>query len=364
MKSVPQIVLLLGLVAPAFSAAPDVDFDGRAGHTKDAPSFQQSTPWSGLSPALKPDSNVPALVRKLERLGENGEFIEILPETVVDSTGKKIKAYTTRPNWLVRWRVYCPGNGSWSMRVTYAWNATDGGHEHYNPPPRPLLLSYSQSAQVPPTNTFSFIPSPVNFPVMQGNSTPYYYWIWYPDFATREVEWTQAWGACSSNREDTTYIKEDGLVALTNAADSGYVLTGMTGPHPYNHQAMPAAVTALRKIAWEYKQQFPGQVLRYNDFSLPWGGLFDIGPVNDCKYDYNQDGVANEPCRFWQKPHSTHRFGWHADVEKEGVPEGNYEALNQIFTRNGARVLVEGNHWHLDFTPRSDKHYEEELKCY
>lgn len=363
MKTTLKAVLIFGFAMPAFSAAPEVDFDGKSPLIKNTASFLQETPADSMTPQVKPDANTPELVRKMERLGENGKFIEILPETVFDNTGKKV-SYTTRPNWLIRWRVSCPGNGSWSMRISYAWNTAAAGHEHYNPPPPPLLLSYSQSAQVPPSNTFAYIPSPVNFPVMQGNNTQYYYWVWYPEFATREVEWTQAWGACVSNLEDQVYVKEDGLVALIDAPNSGYVLTGMTTPHPYNHQAMPTALTALRKIAFEYKQQFPTQILRYNDFSLPWGGLFDIGPVNDCTYDYNHDGVADESCRFWDIPHSTHRYGWHADVEKEGVPLVNYTALNMIFTRNGARVLEEGNHWHLDFTPRSDKHYEEELKCY
>ena len=130
----------------------------------------------------------------------------------------------------------------------------------------------------------------------------------------------------------------------------------MLPQHQYNHQATPAAITALRKIAFEYHQAYPlAKPLRYNDFSLPWGGLFDIGPR-----------PSHPEWEFWKKPHSTHRRGLEADVEYKNVPVENYAKLNEIFINAGARVVDEPKeaHWHLDFTPKTDKYYEEVPRCY
>ena len=336
MKSVFQVVLFLGLVTPSFSAVPVVDFDGRNKANENPVNFFNETSMSPQIPLANPKTSPPEMVRKGERLTENGEFVEIIPEVKLNEAGEKVSSYNIQPNWVVRWQVSCPGNGTWYKKITYAWDPAAGGHAHFNPAPPPLLVSYSQSAQVPTGSQWAYVRSPINFPALPGNGKQYYYWMWYPEFATRLVEWPEASGACVSSREEWTYVKEDGLIALTDSPNSGYVLTGMFPPHPYNHQAKPAAITALRKIAFEYKQQFPTALpLNYNDFSLQWGGLFDIGPVNGCLADYNGDGVKDEPCRFWEKPHSTHRFGWDADVETEGVPVANYAELKKNFLRKG-----------------------------
>ncbi len=356
MKPVLQAVVLLGLATPTFSAAPEIDFDGRNKTSENTLSFLNEMPAAPVIPLANPATKPPEMVRIMERLNENGEFVEVIPEIKVNEAGKKVSTYTIQPNWWVRWKVSCPGNGSWSKRITYSWDAAAGGHNHSNPPPPPLLFSNSQSTQFPPNTEWAYTPSPINFPVMQGNNKPYYYWMWYPEFATRLVEWPEAYGACVSSREEWTYVKEDGLIALIDSPNSGYVLTGMLPQHPYNHQAMPAAITALRKIAFEYKQQFPTALpLRYNDFSLPWGGLFDIGPR-----------PGHPEWQFWNKPHSTHRRGWEADVEYENVPKENFAKLNEIFIAAGARVVDEPDkaHWHLDFTPKTDKYYEEVPRCY
>ncbi|MEW5907193.1 MAG: hypothetical protein AB1734_10525 [Elusimicrobiota bacterium] len=174
-----------------------------------------------------------------------------------------------------------------------------------------------------------------------------------PFFGSRIVVTMRATGSCTGSISHTVDAKVN-LVGMAETTDGTYLLTGQTDAHEYNHYATTTTLYALRKIAWEYRQAYPtAPALRYNDFSLPWGGLFDIGPR------------PNHPeWQFWHPPHSSHRWGWQADIESADVPIGNQPKLLDILRKNGARVLSEGSHWHLDFTPKADRYYEEELRCY
>jgi hypothetical protein len=100
-------------------------------------------------------------------------------------------------------------------------------------------------------------------------------------------------------------------VGITGLEDlgtgAGYVLTGDKPQHPSNHWGVAAFAMALRRVASEYANEHPDHPLRYNDMSLPMGGLFDIATRSQSGYD-------------WTPPHKTHRLGTNLDM---GIPQGN-----------------------------------------
>lgn len=347
MKTVLQAVLFLGFVTPSFSAAPEVDFDGRYKIAENQLNFFNELSAAPVIPMTNLAANPPELVRIMERLNENGEFVEVIPEIKINEAGKKVPIYNIQPNWWVRWNVSCSGNGNWSQRITYAWDTAAGGHNHSNPPPPPLLFSNSQSAQLPPNTEWAYTPSPINFPVMQGYNKSYYYWMWYPEFATKLVEWTEAWGACVSNWEEWTYVKVDGLENLP--AGVGYVLRGDTTYHPANHYVAKQFKTVLQQIGKDWNSTCPeSEKLNYNDMSLIWGGKFDL---------WRQWGNNLE------ESHKTHMFGNNADVSKKWVRKGNRAKLIQLMCKH-ADVRSEGDaktepepHFHL--TLKGSKHKED-----
>ena len=89
MKPVFQAVLFLGLVTPSFSAVPVVDFDGRNKANENPVNFFNETSMSPQIPLANPKTSPPEMVRKGERLTENGEFVEIIPEVKLNEPGKK-----------------------------------------------------------------------------------------------------------------------------------------------------------------------------------------------------------------------------------------------------------------------------------
>ena len=332
---------------PAFNAAAEIDFDGKNKWNKDIVEvLREEAPNSEIAP-VPVTSTAPQLIRKLERIADNGEFIEIPPiETWTDATGKRITQYTILPGWATRWSEFCPANGNWSLKDTYAWEPAKGGHAHNNPSPPLLVFSDNPSQQPPPIDDFAYTPSPINFPVLQGN-TYYYYWILYPIFGTRLVEWTEAWGACVSKREDWTDVKVPNLVALSTG--TGYVLVGTTTHHPENHYVTAEFKTKLVEIGKKWNETCSkSDTLKYNDMSLIWGGKFDL-----------DKGWGANP----KESHSGHRFGNNADVSKKWVRKGNRAKLVKMMC-DYAQVHSEGDaefepnpHYHL--TLKTSKHPED-----
>ncbi|MBU1600026.1 Ig-like domain-containing protein [bacterium] len=125
------------------------------------------------------------------------------------------------------------------------------------------------------------------------------------------------------------------LVALGSGV--GYVLTGSTPAHPNNHYGKPSVNTCLKTIASVFTTTYLGQILMYNDMSLEWGGLFDIGPP------YGQ---------FWHIPHKFHREGRNADVDDvtTGGKDVNKKWLKKIVTQDlKGSFLYHAGHFHLTF---------------
>ncbi len=125
--------------------------------------------------------------------------------------------------------------------------------------------------------------------------------------------------------ESTIFVRVPGLPELLPGAN--YDLVGQTAIHPNNHFGTPQFNGKLVKVANLYVAAFPGNKLRYNDISLPLGGVFDISAT-------------------WLPLHASHRFG--EDIDIGLVPASQTRSLTRFIKAAGIRTRkVEGNHWHL-----------------
>jgi hypothetical protein len=91
-------------------------------------------------------------------------------------------------------------------------------------------------------------------------------------------------------------IKVDGFSEI--GSSDLYRLTGQTDAHPDNH--FVAAGIDYIGLATDFFDAFSA-TLGINDASLPFGGLFDIGPPGGS---------------FWNKPHNLHREGRSLDIDQ------------------------------------------------
>jgi hypothetical protein len=125
-------------------------------------------------------------------------------------------------------------------------------------------------------------------------------------------------------------LREPTKPMLTEAASAGfYEPKEFPGRHPR---------LQILTIADTYAGEFPGSILQYNDQSLPWGGLFDIGPTQNC-----------QNCVFWQTPHSSHRLGTDCDIDKSIVPVERRARVRQIIDDQADIPEEDGAHWHARF---------------
>ena len=138
---------------------------------------------------------------------------------------------------------------------------------------------------------------------------------------------------CTQEGPDTVGIRVSGLQELGPGTD--YDLIGQTTSHPQNHYGTASLIASLRSLAQAYAGAFPGQRLAYNDISLQFGGLFDVG----------KDKVSGALIP-WRTPHRSHRLG--TDVDLRLVPASHRQALRHLIKQSGiSTILVEGDHWHL-----------------
>ncbi len=124
-----------------------------------------------------------------------------------------------------------------------------------------------------------------------------------------------------------------------------YRLVGTTTPigqrHLDNHYGTAALVRNVARLAEAYATVFPGMRLDINDMSLPWGGLFDLGPdadPSDCA------GAAAD----WKPPHCWHRSGIDADINLV-LPPAEREAFRAFAADAGSFLepVFESDHTHL-----------------
>lgn len=135
----------------------------------------------------------------------------------------------------------------------------------------------------------------------------------------------------------TLSVQVPGLVELTTSSAS-YSLVGSTTTHPGNHFAKQNVINSLIAVADQYFVEV-GQQLLFNDMSLVWGGLFDIGSVPSCP-----------TCPFWAPPHNFHRTGRNCDINP--FPLNNETRFIELVNGEGGNVIRDcdaGCNYHTTF---------------
>lgn len=143
-------------------------------------------------------------------------------------------------------------------------------------------------------------------------------------------------GVDSSTVTKELTVKVPGLIEV--GLSNFYRLTGYTAIHQFNHFIAPASVGIIG-VASDFYDTFDA-TLGLNDMSLEQGGLFDIEVP-------------------WIKPHSAHRVGRSADIDKCAVsrirdnpnPKGSCangsiavpkRLIGKMCNLNGGHLVVEG----------------------
>jgi len=122
-----------------------------------------------------------------------------------------------------------------------------------------------------------------------------------------------------------------GLVELGNSP--AFHKIGRTFVHPSNHFVTPATKNALWAIAQEYYSS-TGQALYFNDASLPWGGIFDLG-------------------QNFSPPHHEHRNGTSIDIAATSGTLKQEAKFLEILSKHTTNYILEGTghsrHYHVRF---------------
>jgi hypothetical protein len=146
-----------------------------------------------------------------------------------------------------------------------------------------------------------------------------------------------AWSGGFSDYVTVYVLHQDQGYCLQNLPPHyTYQLVGSQGfPHPFNHYGTFNAVYKVQQICEAFYNQTGGIQAGVNDMSIPWGGLFDIGPP------YGS---------LWQSPHAAHRTGRNADFPFQYLGTSQQQALfASIASFYGGNPASEGNHYHLTF---------------
>ena len=124
-------------------------------------------------------------------------------------------------------------------------------------------------------------------------------------------------------------------------AGDGYEMAGPTSEHPVGWYATSSTKTNLESIGKAYKEKydteentgFEGELLRYNDMSLIYGGKFDL----DGDWCTDSD-------------HRAHRVGTEIDLGHKNVPSTRMKDLEKIVEANNGKIVKRyTNHWHVRF---------------
>jgi len=267
-----------------------------------APLFFLLLTWGVLSGRLAAqDSEISVMVQVAGQVGQV-------------TTASQEANFSVRPSSPLNLILRCLNNATGQvipfcdLSLTWQARANSGGHNHHSSSrPKgtfaPASGNSGASGQLPTTYT-SPDPSGIIDITVRGtlpNGTPV------------------------NPASYTIGVEIPDLVVLVEGAN--YDLVGETGTHPVNHYGTPTFVGMLKTVAGSYAAAFPGQILSYNDMSMPYGGLFDIN--------------AN-----WSPPHREHRTGQSCDLRL--VPARQRARLLQLLTAAGfGRTFKEGDHWHI-----------------
>lgn len=105
--------------------------------------------------------------------------------------------------------------------------------------------------------------------------------------------------------------------------------------HRFNNFGAAVTISSFRKIAEEYRRDFPTSGnLAVLGVSLPWGGLYDVDSS-------------------WAPPYSDHRFGFELDLDADSVPVENRPRLRVIAAKYQVVIEDFGRWLLLSFPPFS-----------
>lgn len=168
---------------------------------------------------------------------------------------------------------------------------------------------------------------------------------------------------CSAPATGNIDVKVAGLVPLSSTS-SIYQLVGVTNTHALNQYLTPEAVDVARRLAILYQEEFPSSpLLRYNDASLPYGGVFDICTSKEttagCRLDCQLQADGTYTCS-WNKPHKEHRRGTVLDIRANNdtataIPrrnDGEFRRIARELKANPGKAPHSPNsptnrHWHV-----------------
>lgn len=324
-------VLIVGFIFNAgsvFCGELAVDFDNTrsnltgpviSGNIEAIP-VPEVTPF-GKAPYIMPVENLSGsdTVCTLTTKVLNGDGTETIASTYKFERNKGIvqeaPSYDYMPGAQITQEFTCTGSGggTWNICDYYLFNAEVSGHAHYDGIP-----SY----------TDSFTGQPLSSPLCARDipvNTSSIFFLTAPQVAVQAAHNARAWGDCTGTLRSTKNFRVTPGIFSEMGSGTGYELVSYSPDHPKNHYGIKILIDALKTISSEYKKAFPGAPrLKIMDMSLVWGGLFDIGPT-----------TAHPEWLYWAPPHSGHKFGANADIEKEAVPEGNREKLLEIMRKYG-----------------------------
>ena len=251
------------------------------------------------------------------------------------------------------------------VRITVDVNANSGGHDHHDANrPKGKLFSTANQPQCsyPDAAQPHIIVCPTD-----GNGSAYFTFTAPQPSGTHSFTAACVSPACTNTTTGNVEVKVAGLVPLSSSSRV-YKLVGVTNTHALNQYLTPAALDIARKLAIRYNAQFPASpLLRYNDASLPYGGVFDIctgkettpgcsqGAIPHCQLQANGTYTCS-----WSKPHKEHRRGTVVDIRANNdtataIPVANDDGFWDLATDLGANPgdaphspnSPTNRHWHV-----------------
>jgi len=321
MTTLLKTLLVFGLVSPAFSSMPKVDFDGKSGDTKDAITSFNSFRNVNFKADDIPSPATPNPTDTPSRIAG-----EITPdgEKPIAPTAKG--AYAFMPNTVNYWRINC-GNedsspGTWGACWSFSFRPTMAGHNH---------APTSTLAYINPSNPPNLLPTQIckyNIPI----NTPQYIYFRTPYYSSGVLDKVDFYGRCTGTISDDVEIRvtAKNLIQLTELTAEPYFdfkISDDQQAHPGNHFATPDTNSKIKQIAWEYYQQY-NQKITINDMGLIWGGRYSTFSPYNCWTDGNE--------------HFYHRYGRQVDVRSWAIPQENRACFKEIACKYQVHPILEG----------------------
>ncbi|MBI3807423.1 MAG: hypothetical protein HY281_07905 [Nitrospirae bacterium] len=116
-------------------------------------------------------------------------------------------------------------------------------------------------------------------------------------------------------------IAVDGLSQIEASGPNHQVIRGGLTTHPLGTSATPETLNLAREFAWMYKL-VTGNGISYNDFSLPYGGKFDLA-----------NGYAEGD------DHQGHRRGTQFDINSQDLGRKSIDCLNDQSLRYALAII-------------------------